>query len=181
MRALVIALLFLPLVAAHAGNDHGDDEFVVTGTGGLSIAVAIDEQQLVVHPDTTAWVDVVVLIGERNATTPDEWYVLHLGNASVAVDRHGAVQQSNGTIQRTGGAGGDCVVVAGQTWHRQDSQRVVLDSAPAGLDDLWTAWGDGTACIDAASAPAAAVDQDSPVPFVVATIALISAALLRRR
>ncbi len=178
MRAL-IAVLLLPLVAAH-GGDHGG-EFVLAGQGTLpSIGISIDAQQIAVHPEATAWVDIVVFIGQRNATTPDEWYVVHVGNQSMAIDRHGAVQDFNGTIARNGG-GGDCVVVAGQTWERRDSQRVVLDAIPAGTTDLWSAWGDGDRCIDSASAAPADGAKDSPLPFVIVTIALLCVAAMRRR
>lgn len=176
----LIALLLVTSVAAHGDEQHAGTEYIVEGTGSLAaIAVAIDGPQLIIHHDATDHADIVVMIGDRNQTTPTEWYVLHVGNATMAVDQDGNVQDSNGTIQRSG-AGGDCIVVAAQTWQRQDGEKRIIDTAPRGVGDIWTAWGNGDQCIAGATAPATP-DQDSPLPFVVATIALMCVAMMHRR
>ncbi len=136
----------------------------------------------VAYPDQ-AFHDVIVMIGDENATEPAEWYVVHFGATVFAVDHQGtSLNVTNGTFDRTVGAGGDCIVVAGEQWERTGHERRVKARIPAEAASLADAWGAGDQCYKDVEAPAVAPPaKKTPLGFVVPTVGLIAVAMMRRQ
>lgn len=134
-------------------------------------------------------VAVLIAIGFEGDAIPTEWYVLHHGNTTFAVDHDGRTDDDPrsglGTpywqIDRINGTKGDCVVVAAETWQRVDDQRQVLARVPG--TPLDEAWGDGHNCHvqDGEQASAPAPEKATPMAPWLAAIGLLAAIAIRRR
>ncbi len=194
----LVFLLSLPsLASAHGDEGHVTDgpqlsssiEDAADSTLGDLRHVGFDVTDSVrVEVDRLAHgisLEVAVLIGDRNATEPHEWYIIHAGQTLAAADHLGRTLNvtQNGTmwaVERAAPSAGDCVVVVAHTWHRIDGQKVVLDRVP---DDGLAAWGVGDRCHVQGGEPVAVAgpDQKKIPAGLVAPIAAIGATLWMRR
>ncbi len=186
LAVLLLALAFVAPVAAHGGahaETHMDLPYTVVGVGAIEfVSFNLTQDRVELRIEADGIVDVVIMIGAENATEPAEWYVLHLGNHTYAVDQAGATLNVTGSaFPRSHATSGTCVVVAAEAWDRIDHQRQRTGHAPADLGGLDAAWGAGDRCQQEAEAPAPlSVDKEAPLGFVVPATALIALLWFRR-
>lgn len=183
--AIVAGLMWSHPVAGHGDEADPSLPHVVDGGPDALPWVAFNITSSHVHYETPlhGLLDIIVIIGEENATEPAEWYIIHVGNDTFAVDQSGLrLNVTGGAFARTGSAPGGCVVVAAEAWERIDHEKHVLARIPSHLPSLADAWGAGTHCHQDVAAPAVEVTaKKSPLGVMVAATALAAVLWMRRR